>query len=58
MNYTTEKVTAYYHLGAMHLKGFVREAGDGLYWFNTEERENKNKQDLLVSATDVKVVVK
>lgn len=53
-----EKRRAYYRLGIMNLKGFITEAGDGLYWFNTEERTKENKRDLLVSATDIKVVVK
>lgn len=49
---------AIYLLGNLRLKGFVKEAGDGLYWFNTKERKKEDKRDLLVSATDVKVVVK
>lgn len=49
---------ALYLLGNMRLKGFVKEAGDGLFWFNTEERVKENKRDLLVSATDLKIVVK
>ena len=52
------KRKALYLLGNMRIKGFVSEHGtDGLYWFNTEEGLNENKRDLLVSATDVKVLM-
>lgn len=53
------KRKAIYFLCNMRLKGFVSENGtDGLYWFNTIEGLEENKRDLLVSATDVIVLVK
>lgn len=49
---------AIYLLGNMKLKGFVTEhATDGLYWFNTAEGLEEKKRDLLVSATELKVIV-
>lgn len=49
---------ALYLLGSMKLKGFVSEYGiDGLYWFNTDEGLKDDKRDLLISATDVKVLL-
>lgn len=50
---------AIYLLGNMRLKGFVSEhITNGLYWFNTEDRMDKNERDLLVSAEDLKVSIK
>lgn len=50
---------AIYLLGNMRLKGFVSEhITNGLYWFNTEDRMDKNERDLLVSAEDLKVLIK
>ena len=50
---------AIYLLGNMRLKGFVSEhITNGLYWFNTEDRMDENARDLLVSAEDVKVLIK
>lgn len=40
------------------LKGFVEDAGNGLLWFNTEEREKENRRPLLVDRKEVKVLVK
>ncbi|WP_144509910.1 hypothetical protein [Bacillus sp. FJAT-22090] len=52
------KRKALYLLGNMRLKGFVSEHGtEGLYWFNTIEGLEEKKRDLLVSSTDVKVLV-
>lgn len=49
---------AIYLLAGMKLKGFVSEHGtEGLYWFNTVERMADGYRDLLVSATDVKVLI-
>ena len=49
---------AIYLLGKMRIKGFVSEHGtEGLYWFNTGEGMAEEKRDLLVSATDVKVLI-
>lgn len=49
---------ALYLLGNMRLKGFVSDHGtDGLYWFNTVEGMEGNKRDLLVSATELKVLM-
>lgn len=48
---------AIYLLGNMRLKGYVIDAGDGLYWFNTLEREEQGKRDLLVPSSDLKILV-
>lgn len=54
----TNRKVGWYALGNMHIKGFVTEHGtDGLYWFNTQEGIDNDKRDLLVSATDIKVVL-
>lgn len=56
----TIEVKAYYKLGNMLLKGYVKdyipEIKSDLYWFNTPERDEKEQRDLLVSATEVKLV--
>jgi hypothetical protein len=53
-----EKKKALYLLGNMRLKGYVSEhSTNGLYWFNTEDGLKEDKRDLLVSATDVKVII-
>lgn len=58
VNDDTNKKKSLYLLGNMRIKGFVSEHGtEGLYWFNTEEGLKENKRDLLISATDVKVLV-
>ncbi|MCY8285222.1 MULTISPECIES: hypothetical protein [Bacillus subtilis group] len=52
------KKKALYLLCNMRIKGFVVEHGvKGLFWFNTKERMKENKRDLLVSATDVKILL-
>lgn len=54
----TSRKRSLYLLGNMRLKGFVSEhVTEGLYWFNTDEGLKDNKRDLLVSATDVKVLI-
>lgn len=53
------KVKAYYKLGNMLLKGYVKDyvsSEDDLYNFNTPERDEKGQRDLLVSATEVKLI--
>ena len=53
-----DRKKAIYVLAGMKLKGFVSEHGtEGLYWFNTVEGMAEEKRDLLVSATDVKVLI-
>lgn len=53
-----DRKKAIYSLGNLRLKGFVSQhATDGLYWFNTAEDMEKGKRDLLISATDVKVLL-
>lgn len=53
-----DKKRALYLLGNMRLKGFVSEhAIEGLYWFNTDDGLKDDKRDLLISATDVKVLI-
>lgn len=50
---------ALYLLGNMRLKGFTSEhATDGLYWFNTSEGIEEDKRDLLVSATELKILIR
>ena len=44
---------AKYELGNEKLFGLVEDAGDGLYWFNTLGRMEKNKRDLLVGEDDI-----
>lgn len=52
-----DKKKAIYLLGNMRLKGYAIEAGDGLHWFNTLEREKQGKKELLVSSSDLKVLI-
>lgn len=52
------KMRAICKLGAMKITGFVTEAGGGRYNFNTEERVKAGRMDLVVSATDVKILIK
>ncbi len=52
-----DRKKAVYLLGNMRLKGYVTDAGDGLYWFNTTEREERGKEELLVPASHLKILV-
>lgn len=45
--------TVIYTLGNLRLLGYVRCAGDGLYWFTTAERALQGKMELLVGAEDI-----
>lgn len=42
----------------LQLKGYVEDAGDGLYWFTSEDREEMGMCRFLVPATDVLIVAK
>lgn len=54
-----DRKKAIYSLANMRIHGFASEhPTDGLVWFNTEERMNQNRFDLLLSATDVLILVK
>lgn len=52
---------AIYLLGNLRLKGFVDDASEetkeGLYWFNTTEREAEGRPKLLVDAKDLKILL-
>lgn len=54
-----DKMRAYYSVGNLNLKGYASgHLGDGLYRFNTQERMDQGKPDLLVSASDIKIVIR
>lgn len=53
-----KRVRAYYRLGNLTLRGYVEDAGEGMYYFNTEERMEKGKQAFLVERHEVLLDIK
>ena len=55
------KKKAIYSLGNQMLRGFVEDASgetkEGLFWFNTPERERDGRIKLLVGSKDLKILL-